>query len=246
MVTGYPRFFIPRVVDRLAARILERFTHGDERPLTREEGPGPSRLGLILSSGRYASMARQFLEHQPEVKPGTTIIEVLVVTWDGKITVVADGDMPVRSNHPEAYPGREDLFVVSYPAELFPAVKAFWQHTGFGISSRRATLWIENAPFLLAKGDGEPRENNAMANHGAAATVLLARAKVDEAKTEIRKRIAAGQSAADLPVHETDVFLYHTGMTSITEVASAIKSLRPSQEAPCVVAVFGYVQSWPS
>jgi cystathionine gamma-synthase len=49
----------------------------------------------------------------------------------------------------EADPRIDDIIVVSYPDNLCLEAKAFWQHTGFGISSRQATQWAQTGPFPL-------------------------------------------------------------------------------------------------
>ncbi|KAL2166849.1 hypothetical protein VTG60DRAFT_2084 [Thermothelomyces hinnuleus] len=184
MKTGYPRFFIPRVVERLATRLLEQ-----QKPEL-GDGTGDQKLAILLNSIQHAHLCRKAV-------------------------------------------GEEDIFLVTFPAELYLAAKAIWQHTGFGISSRRAAYWLETAPFLVPttapKALISPTERARQLGEG-----------LDALKT----RIAAGQSSPpdNLHVNLSDVFLFLTGMTAITETAAAIKSLRrKDSSSPPRVAVFGFL-----
>ncbi|KAL2163831.1 hypothetical protein VTH06DRAFT_5890 [Thermothelomyces fergusii] len=227
MKTGYPRFFVPRVVDRLAARLLER----------QKEALGDGRgekQAILLNSVRHARFCREAfprLSPQPErAKPPE--IGVFVVTWEGQITPIPQegvGDAPQRTQTV----GEEDILLVTFPADLYLAAKAFWQHTGFGISSRRATYWLENAPFLVPAA--APK----------ALTSPAERARqLGEGLDALKKWIAAGHSspADNLHVSASDVFLFPTGMTAIAQTATAIKSLLPvDSPSPPRVAVFGFL-----
>ncbi|KXX81307.1 putative cystathionine gamma-synthase [Madurella mycetomatis] len=236
MRTGYPRFFIPRVADRLAMQLLG--LHESKIALAREAGGSKSgaQLGLVLSTLRHAQLCRQALcawnPRQHQISP--TDVGVYIVGWEGQITAVEeDGDPP---RHPETVSseaiGTEDIFLVSYPAELALEAKAFWQHTGFGISSRRATHWLRNAPFLSGTTVFPSVDNTEMRN------------KVRWASSQLKRRIAVGQAARSdgMTLAEDDVFLYQAGMTAIVEIAATIKSLRPpSPDSAYRVAVFGFL-----
>lgn len=236
MRTGYPRFFIPRVADRLAMQLLG--LHEPETASAQEISGGKSRakLGLVLSTLRYAQLCRQALcawnPRQDQISPAD--MGVYIVGWEGQITAVKEnGDLPkhLETVSSEAI-GTEDIFLVSYPAELALEAKAFWQHTGFGISSRRATHWLRNAPFLAGKTVSPSVDS------------VEARSKVEWASSQLKRRIAVGQAAQSdgITLAEDDVFLYQAGMTAIVEMAATIKSLRPpSPDSTYRVAVFGLV-----
>lgn len=223
MVTGYPRFFIPRVVDRLAARILD-MQRLDSATEAVPEKTTEARLAVLVLCRRHAELCRRFLLSQESNSASNPPkIEVLRVTWDGQISVLKHPLDPLKRVHAPC--GKEPIYAVSYPAaDLFPAAKAFWQHTGFGISSRRATYWFDNAPFLASQQNG--------LTNGANLT------SVDETKEKIRRRIATWV-ASDEPIQEENVYLYPAGMAAIAEIASAIQSLRPNKETPFTVAVIG-------
>jgi len=277
MTTGYPRFFVPRVVQRLAARIMPLHSSmGAETTNTKGD------QFLIFPSRRYARLVHQVLCREHSVV-GSDRIVALSVTWGGIIQAIdlerstEDGghvsndsvcatpqepltppplaqhiisgidkepslskQFPTVSpqvvlSHDEAYEGQsgvaqlpsgtENIFLISFPKEMFPTAKAVWQHTGFGISSRRATYWLENAPFLSERPSFSSEHN------------LKSKTDTNTARAKIRARISAGYSSECLQVNQTDVFLYPTGMTAITEAAIAVQSIR--SQNPCVVAVFG-------
>jgi len=281
MRTGYPRFFVPRVVKRLAVRIMQvqsesKYSSGVETTNDAEL------LSLIFSTQRYAKMAHQILSHEHPGTDSGSSIAALKVKWNGLITEVGtseeesvlsdsrsatpeepltppflaehmvsniEKEMSVSKTHGAISPqvvtchdeahenqpsvdefpsGTEDIFIVSFPKDLFPTAKAIWQHTGFGISSRRAMLWLGNAPFLSGSSDSS----------------FDGYKKIDSsnARTKIQARISAGFSSKDLQVNQNDVFLYPSGMTAITEAAVAVRSIRdPRNQSPCAVAVFGFL-----
>ncbi|KAK3902858.1 putative cystathionine gamma-synthase/beta-lyase [Staphylotrichum tortipilum] len=230
MTTGYPRFFVARVVDKLAMMLLEvkQFREGSNVRST--DGTG-ARLAMVLDTLRHGQMCRTTLLKWCAAADPSSVpdIEVGIVSWDGKIAH-AGRDICSKSALSAGSTGDEDIILVSYPAELASQAKAFWQHTGFGISSRRAIHWIEDAPFL---SPSTPPKRNLLpfdVSH-----------RLDEAKATLRSRIAAGQSTPTLPVSPSDVFLFPTGMTALSEVASSILSLRNATHSnPYRAVIFGF------
>jgi cystathionine gamma-synthase len=239
MKTGYPRFFVSRVVARLAMRLLTIYqartalAGGNANPEIEDNG---QRLAMLLDSIRHAQLGRKALSElnpaQAETRPR---IRVYLVTWGGGMTLVDEDDTPDQDGRP-APVGEEDIVLVSYPEELAAEAKAFWQHTGFGISSRRATHWLEHAPFLnpTAPSPIPPPVNISLL--------------VKNSRATLKQRIATGYSdpSSNLHVSPSDVFLFPTGMTAITETAEAIKGLRhATPSSPHRVAVFGSVPLTP-
>lgn len=94
--------------------------------------------------------------------------------------------------------GRCGVYAVVLPARAAAAAKKFWQHTGDGVSSRRAEA-------ALADADLPGLDPVAAA-----------------AKATIRERLAAITGA-----RPEDVFLYPCGMSSIWHVSRALAVLRP-------------------
>jgi cystathionine gamma-synthase len=216
MKTGYPRFLIPRVVDLLAAQGLQRLA--DETGSSTE-----NKRAMLFASHRHAALCQQVLCQSTRSPTDTSIFSM---PWDGGVKQV--DTQP--SNLGKPIPGRESIYAVSFPTLMFPVAKSFWQHTGFGISSRRAASWLESTPF---SPDGLITKS---------AHVSASPAEYDDAKIEIQRRISTGQSTKGLKVSEDDVFLFPTGMSAIAETAAAIQAVRgPRRDSACVAAVFGSV-----
>ena len=236
MKTGYPRFFVARVVHRLAMRLLE-IRHSGEGPPIKSERSGVEticgQLAMVLDTRRHGRMCHSILTEWSSVRDaGTPAVDIGVytVTWDGKITAVDQENISDHADSPRRI-GDEDIVLVSYPAELALDAKAFWQHTGFGISSRRATHWLESAPFLSST----PSIPRPLLSPAEAAQ------RVELAKDKLKHRIATGQSSDNLAVSPSDVFLFPTGMSAIAETTAAIKTIRqPTSSSPYRVAVFGF------
>ncbi|KAL7419765.1 Cystathionine gamma-synthase [Cryptotrichosporon argae] len=116
METGYPRFFVHRNIQKLAAICLGRFGRPDE-------------LAMLFPSPRVAAEARDFLAAQTPSEP-SRIVEFVICP--------SISSLPASS---EAIVGAVDvveLQILLFPAASWKTAKAFWQHTGDGISSRRA------------------------------------------------------------------------------------------------------------
>jgi cystathionine gamma-synthase len=224
MRTGYPRFFIPRVVDDLATQLLHRaplFTRGEQdvgSDCSTTSSAGHDRLALLFPCCRDAEQCRDFL------------LRVGVVAKSQIQIFSADMTNPRLSLGAPKPSGdaNEEVYAVAYPENLFPQAKSFWQHTGRGISSRFATHWFENAQFL---GPSLPR---LISSH-----IQLPIEEADDAKVVLRKRIAALSSTDIVHVSPEDVYLYPTGMSSICDTADVVQKLDLKCSAVRKVAVFG-------
>ncbi|KAL0959680.1 hypothetical protein HGRIS_011378 [Hohenbuehelia grisea] len=128
MDTGYPRFFIHRSIRKLADVCLARFGRDDSEEAC-----------MLFPSSRCADACQRFIgtRSQQEGAPVSARVAVLPIV-DGACTDVSRmlGDLQV--------------FAVLYPASAAKVAKQFWQHTGLGISSRRAEYYLSilsgNAP----------------------------------------------------------------------------------------------------
>ncbi|KAJ4388325.1 hypothetical protein N0V85_007677 [Neurospora sp. IMI 360204] len=220
MVTGYPRFFIPRVVERLAERLLGHFTQAHSHQETDIDLQG--KHALILSTAHHALMCRQLFRQKLDPDSPNVNFDILIAHWDGTITAIGEND-DLPSQKPPPPLGQEDIFLLPYPVDMVPVAKSFLQHTGFGISSRRATTGVHHAtptPF--------DEDTNA------------------KAISAIRTRLANCYSTPTLPVPPSNVFLYPTGMSSIAAISLAIKSLvlpklQSNGKRPPSVALFGFL-----
>lgn len=116
--------------------------------------------------------------------------------------------------------------MVTYPDQLEAEAKAFWQHTGFGISSRLAAFWLKNATPLREQRAG-------LSCNGKTEGLPIESAQ--GAAVSLRQRIAGLYNKGDA----SDVYLYPTGMSAIAHTAFALRSLTRHTSERYRVAVFG-------
>ena len=116
MTTGYPRFFVHKIISSFADLLLQQ--HGS-----------PAQAAMLFPTHIAASRCLRFLHEQsaPEQRPK-----------DGETKIV---DFVPTAAFKKAEPQMEKAVRISaavYPARLAGVAKSFWQHTGEGVSSRRA------------------------------------------------------------------------------------------------------------
>ena len=132
MKTGYPRFFINKSIERCAEAIVKR--HGI-----------PGEKAMLVPSPAVASRCADFIQRQ---NPSVESSKVRTLDFvPNSITSKVDSS-------PNILP---KVTAVIYPQQCFPAAKAFWQHSGDGISSRRAESCHKafTEGILLEKGAAE-------------------------------------------------------------------------------------------
>jgi len=215
MITGYPRFFVPHIVRELASKIIH---HTLSRPHEELNIPSSfslenaSSLDALLVPTRFMSV--ECTKYLRSHAPGDKFITVAFTTG---------GVHPAEHYHEISGDGTEQIYAVIFEGSTSEGEpKAFWQHTGFGISSRCASYWLSNAPCLK-----EPSQTPDKLPQ----TPVLCKAK-----SEIRKRIADLLTSPAITVPERDVWLFHSGMSAITHSAYLLST---SPESVVGVAVFG-------
>jgi cystathionine gamma-synthase len=223
MKTGYPRFFIPRVVDELAQDLVKNSVSVTN---LQASGPVPEIVGMLfphydLALEGYNYLAQSHPEHQ-----GSLGIIIYDASSDSAWTPKDAGGAP------DVF--RYLLHLLYYPAKLAKSAKAFWQHTGYGISTRQACWWKQEREKYDRKKNNLtslPRFHK------------LPFKKYEPAKLALTRRIAALYSSPSSQVPETDIFLFPTGMSAISKAALAAKSFNTKcdYEAPASVAVFGFL-----
>lgn len=265
MKTGYPRFFIHKVIERFAAVIAERYGR---------EGEG----AMLFPTNTTASRCREFfLRNAPDLDSSSVRILDFV---------------------PAAEKARsEELVIISprvsavlFPQNRFSIAKQFWQHSGDGVSSRRAEycahlfekgVLVEasslNQPPRVCKGPrryqkktsidlgvsdaidgaGEVQDPTQFVEERFGRNLDLSMTK--NAKLAIRRRIA-GSLTADVALTEAlslekdtamtrqaanfseeDVYLYPTGMSSIFNAHRNI--LRAKGPLKAIVFGFPYIDT---
>ncbi|KAF4969733.1 hypothetical protein FSARC_3076 [Fusarium sarcochroum] len=213
--TGYPRFFVPLIVGQLSERLLKwasankalNIPSSDLKTLLAESG----RLAVLLPASQQANMCQAYLEAQGK---GYTI--ALRVDFNKGVQI---------AGKPSNLCTLSEIYAVVYPQQLATEAKAFWQHTGFGISSRRATYWLENAPFL------NPKSN--------VSATGVQTAEAENSELIVRERIADLFSTETNSLGVDDVFLYPTGMSAISHTAETVHHFTTSMKK--TVAIFGFL-----
>ncbi len=147
------------------------------------------------------------------------------------------------------------LYAVIFPAANSKTAKAFWQHTGEGISSRRAEFLhnclADGGLVEIRRDEGETTcKNNrpdAIEDTRVASTWIEERQIQEElmldqsvtAKRAIAERIARAISSnmdAQSGVHVSDVYLYASGMSAIFNVHRMLMDIRGDLKSIC----YGY------
>ncbi|EMD35676.1 hypothetical protein CERSUDRAFT_116407 [Gelatoporia subvermispora B] len=120
MVTGYPRFFIHRSIQKLARICEQKFGANGERC-------------LLCPTRKVAEACRSYMIDR-SAKAGSQVTVRLVQFF---ISPEGEKDCTNRSI---------ELHIALFPGESFPFAKEFWQHTGLCISSRRAERCLSMLP----------------------------------------------------------------------------------------------------
>ncbi|KAF2660694.1 cystathionine gamma-synthase [Lophiostoma macrostomum CBS 122681] len=112
MKTGYPRFYIHKMIARFASAIIERYGNIDEG-------------AMLFPSNAIAQRCVQFFVQQnPDLKSQVRIIDLVSTAEKARAEELAIISPKVSA--------------IIFPAVHFKIAKTFWQHSGDGVSSRRA------------------------------------------------------------------------------------------------------------
>ncbi|KAH7169177.1 hypothetical protein DER46DRAFT_680714 [Fusarium sp. MPI-SDFR-AT-0072] len=139
--TGYPRFFVPLVVNELAERLLtwtselpSRFLTREFRDDVRQSLKERGRSAMLVTACQYAKDLQGYLERQ------RMRASVFVVDFDGNIRPVKKAENGSDLNK---------IYVVVYPQQGEKEAKAFWQHTGYDSLSTKDNKLKKKSDVLL-------------------------------------------------------------------------------------------------
>ncbi|KAI0453984.1 pyridoxal phosphate-dependent transferase [Xylaria acuta] len=113
MITGYPRFFIHKAIQALSADVVAK--HGR-----------PGQSAMLFPTRRAARRCAGFIRDKAE-QPPPADVSILSLVLDP----TKEFAEPLRSISPS-------ISAVVFPQHIFPIAKQYWQHSGDGVSSRRA------------------------------------------------------------------------------------------------------------
>jgi cystathionine gamma-synthase len=142
MVTGYPRFFIHRSIQKVCipthahCPAVAHSAHPPKLANICEQKFGTSgERCLLLPTKRIAEDCRSFIQDrcQSESPPNIRLIHFVIFPENKQ----SPRDLNCRRS-PPAPSACADLHIVLFPADIGPVARQFWQHAGLGISSRLA------------------------------------------------------------------------------------------------------------
>lgn len=225
--SGYPRFYVPHLVRRLEDSVIKwidsrpQSVLGDSQQKTKFAGLAVK----LFPNQTMANACRAYLQKRRHNNDEAHHIRLVAVEAHGGLTTIQCG-YPEQTASPKII-----VYTMIYPNALEAEAKAFWQHTGYGISSRFAQLWLDHAPFL--------NDTHASSMEDIFRLPIL---QAKEAALKIRSRIAASYTGSDNKVQQDDIFLYQTGMTAIAQTALMLQShIQSETRWKLRVAVFGFV-----
>ena len=228
MQTGYPRFFIHRLIERLAQHVCEKLKHEFLRP----------QKAMLFPSKTQALRCKRYLtDHAPETSPAG----ICVVSLASSPLIAAEETTSIHWEHAE-------IHAVLYPSDLYSLAKPFWQHTGFGISSRYAKFCLDRVDDLQLQTSHTPSmqdhthstvpENKPPATCGEKKGFHASLQETADVgiKSILRRRIARLVSSEKNAVAENDVYLFPCGMSAISTIAQALLANAGSEGSLNVVA----------
>ncbi|KAI1117813.1 pyridoxal phosphate-dependent transferase [Nemania sp. NC0429] len=115
MVTGYPRFYIHKAIQALGADILAK--HGR-----------PGQSAMLMPTRRTAQRCVAFIRDRAE-QSAALVPDLSILNF--VLDPAKEFAEPLRFIAPS-------ISAVLFPEDLFPVAKQYWQHSGDGVSSRRA------------------------------------------------------------------------------------------------------------
>ncbi|TGZ80259.1 cystathionine gamma-synthase [Ascodesmis nigricans] len=119
MQTGYPRFFVHEFIKKLSAAILKAYGH-------------PGEDCRLYPSLRIANRSRDFILQRSTTAPIPTVRVI------GLARLPPQAESPSIANFIAC-----EVYAVMFPSSEYGVAKQFWQHSGDGISSRRAEFCLK-------------------------------------------------------------------------------------------------------
>jgi len=114
MITGYPRFFIHKSIQALSADILAKYSHAGQD-------------ATLFPTANIAQRCVDFIRNKAPAGSALDQVSVLRLVLD-----------PAKEFTEAVESVKPSIAAAIFPKELFPVAKQYWQHSGDGVSSRRA------------------------------------------------------------------------------------------------------------
>lgn len=138
MTTGYPRFFVHKSIQAFAHAIVAKYGQ-------------PGQSSMLFPTKRIALRCVEFMKGRA---PEAALAGINVVT------LVLD---PTKKTPEVLRSIRPAVSAVIFKEEAFPIAKQYWQHSGDGVSSRRAEFChgLFNEGLLVPENTGAPSPRSA-------------------------------------------------------------------------------------
>ncbi|KAF7503531.1 hypothetical protein GJ744_003643 [Endocarpon pusillum] len=210
MQTGYPRFFIHRIIQKLSRDVLTRLQTTDD---------GTSCMIFPTQSG-----AARCLAELKASDPDDSVLEIARFALPSSLR---------PSGSDDAY--WTTFYAVLYPTSLSRDAAAFWRDTGDGITSRHAEYCHARLDYLESESANislrtQPLKSNMMDAGPSLTPIRSAFAEKRVIESFIAK-LATSEQAGQPCVSFRDVFLYSKGMSAVSAVARALASLSDKSDA---------------
>lgn len=201
-------------------------------------------MAMLFPGETHALQCERYLRHHAVNNPTILTRTVLLA-----LSTVGAVEQYRRIHWEQA-----ELHAVLYPPDLYPLAKDFWQHTGYGISSRYAEFCLGRIDDLSLQ---PPPLDSTKRNHAYDAFVrrkdsvkvdevegtLSQRAEDGKVKSILRRRIAKLASSSENTPEEKDVYVFSSGMSAISTMAQALQAIEGSETSLNIVA-YGWVCPW--
>lgn len=182
-------------------------------------------MAMLFASEMHASQCKRYLKQHTR----NTLRAITYTVSLASSTVGALEQHRIQWEHAE-------LHAILYPPDLDPLAKGFWQHTGYGISSRYAKFCMEKVDDLRLQSPSRPKDP---VNFDVVEGSSSQQAEDEKSKTVLRRRIAELASNSDIALKEKDVHIFSCGMSAISTVAQALQAIGGSETSPNVVVAYG-------
>lgn len=169
MQTGYPRFFIHRSIQKLASILLVRF--GQRSAGTNGGNDVEPEACILVPSRKVARSCKAFMQdtyNKQQAESGNTgryttlplrsvqVCLTLPTSSTSTPPILSEESAMAKLSSSSASlntsailddcsssQSKISIHIVLFPQSCFPIAKTFWQHTGDGISSRMAEVYLE-------------------------------------------------------------------------------------------------------
>lgn len=197
MSCGYPRFFVHKVIQRLAAGLEQRYGRGGEK-------------AMVFPLIGVAKDCRAFIRRrEPEVAPSSVrVVRVLTP--------------PPRLGEDEGTRVEITIGVVFFPELLAGVAKQYWQHTGMGILLRMAEYAL-NELDLCDQQDGKESATFVEEKFGRNLDFRHAAAAKQMVRERLSSSIAPEVKVEDVFLYPTGMASIYNAHVAALAVGDALK-----------------------